>query len=129
MNSYPGKFSQIVTNLLLNTRLHGFEGQTSRSILITVSVENNKLCLVYEDSGKGNSEKDQKKVFEPYFTTKRGEGGGGLGMHIIKNIVAQSFHGTITVESSTEPNESFTCFIIEIPQDQNEIVVIEDEKQ
>lgn len=112
INSYPGAFSQILTNLLLNSLIHGFENIDNGIIDISINIEGEILKIVYKDSGTGIDEINISKIYEPFFTTKRGQGGSGLGMNIVYNTVTQSLKGTISCESSME---SGTKFIIEIP--------------
>lgn len=98
--SYPGIFSQIITNFVMNSLIHGFEGRDKGEISIKVSIENSNLLLRYQDSGCGMGEVELKKIFEPFYTTKRGQGGTGLGMHIVYNLVRQKLGGTITCKSA-----------------------------
>jgi len=94
LDSYPGIFSQIFSNLILNAVKHGFE--TGEDNVITISAQfNDKLIIHFEDNGKGISVKDEKKLFDPFFTTKRGQGGSGLGLHIVYNLVTQQLKGTV----------------------------------
>jgi len=94
LDSYPGIFSQIFSNLILNSIKHAFdEGGDNR---INISVElTDQFIINYEDNGKGISLEHEKKIFDPFFTTKRGEGGSGLGLHIIYNLITQQLGGTV----------------------------------
>lgn len=100
--SNPGVYSQIFSNLIMNTIIHGFEGKKEGTITIKISREAKDLHIIYMDDGKGMSKEDLSKVFDPFFTTKRGSGGSGLGANIIYNLVTQKLYGTIQAES--EPN-------------------------
>lgn len=105
MHSMPGIFSQIFTNLVLNSLLHGFDTQNTESTdgLMKIDVswqkEKNQLCLNYSDNGRGMSEEQLKNVFEPFYTTKRGKGGTGLGMFIIYNLITQKLGGEVFCSS------------------------------
>ena len=55
--------------------------------------------MTYIDDGKGMSSRELEKLFEPFYTTKRGQGGSGLGAHIIYNLVTGSLAGQIKVSS------------------------------
>jgi len=102
VNSLPGALEQILTNLLMNSLIHGFgEGQhTSSRIKITASQsEQNLMHLEYSDNGKGIPEENLEKIFEPFFTTHRAHGGSGLGMYICYNLITTQLQGTITCES------------------------------
>ena len=111
LDSYPGTFSQIITNLILNSLTHGFDEKDEGLIEIMARLEREKLLLEYADNGRGISKENLKKIFEPFFTTNK-KIGTGLGMHIVYNLVTQKLNGTISCES--ESNKG-TRFIIEMP--------------
>jgi PAS domain S-box-containing protein len=114
IDSYPGALSQVLTNFVMNSLVHGFaEGKVG---FITISAQlqgRDAVTIRYTDTGKGIPEKNLAKIFEPFFTTRRGSGGTGLGLHIVYNIVAQSLGGTIAVESIEGQGASF---ILTIPR-------------
>lgn len=110
--SYPGAFSQIISNLVMNSMIHGFEGIPAGRIAIEVSLADGDLLLRYSDNGKGMPPAVAKKIYEPFFTTKRVPDGTGLGMHIVYNLVTQVLGGKI-VCASTEGEG--TVFTISIP--------------
>ncbi|MPN11318.1 Sensor histidine kinase RcsC [bioreactor metagenome] len=110
--SYPGDFSHIITNLIINTLIHAYPSGIQGTITIDVSHQNDKLKLIYSDDGIGIPEKHLTKIFEPFFTTRRGHGGTGLGLNIIYNIVTQNLKGKILCTS--QPNKGVT-FTITIP--------------
>jgi signal transduction histidine kinase len=111
INSYPGVFSQIVTNLVMNSLIHGFEGIEEGRIIINVSEEDGNLMLHYTDNGVGMNPGTVKKIFDPFFTTKRGKGGSGLGMHIVYNLVTQKLNGHIECASMPEEGVAFKITI------------------
>lgn len=112
IESYPGAFSQIITNLVMNSLIHGFEHTDQGEMLLSISLEGETLRIIYQDNGKGIPPEYLSKIFDPFFTTKRGQGGSGLGLNIVYNLVTQKLHGSITCEST--PNRE-TRFIIHIP--------------
>ncbi|MBF0099756.1 MAG: PAS domain S-box protein [Desulfobacterales bacterium] len=93
--SYPGAFSQIITNLIMNSLIHGFEHSEQGEISINILLENNELIFHYHDNGCGMDQETVQKIFDPFFTTKRGQGGTGLGLHVVYNIVTQTLGGQI----------------------------------
>jgi signal transduction histidine kinase len=94
LDSYPGIFSQIFSNLILNSIKHGFE--VGGDNIIDISIElTDQFILNYQDNGKGISIEHENKIFDPFFTTKRGQGGSGLGLHIIYNLITQQLRGTL----------------------------------
>lgn len=94
-----GAISQILTNLLMNSLIHGFEGMTEGKIRITVREAHQQIHLHYSDNGNGITSHQLEQLFNPFFTTKRDEGGSGLGTHITYNLVKQTLGGTIEVSS------------------------------
>ena len=99
LDSFPGALSQIITNLVMNSLIHGFEEMDAGEITFDAARENGSVLLTYRDNGKGMDEKALSKIFDPFFTTKRSQGGSGLGMHIVHNLVTQTLGGTISCKS------------------------------
>jgi signal transduction histidine kinase len=109
----PGLLEQVLTNLMMNSLVHGFDnGLLAGNITVEVSLANNRLMIDYSDTGAGMSEVVLNKIFEPFFTTRRGQGGSGLGMYICYSIVTARLGGTIRCES--QPGAG-TRFLIEYP--------------
>ncbi|MBF0194991.1 MAG: HAMP domain-containing histidine kinase [Magnetococcales bacterium] len=119
--SYPGVLSQIITNFIENSLIHGYKEKESGVMLIDVSVINGQLVIRYKDDGKGIKEEHRKKIFEPFFTTNRSQGGSGLGMNIVYNLVTQTIGGKIECISK-EGNG--VDFIITFPELEHEAEVI-----
>ncbi len=87
--SYPGDFIQIFTHLIINSISHGFEGMASGSMAVISTISEENLFLQFSDNGIGIKEDDIKKVFEPFYTTKRHKGDTGLGLTIIHNMIVK----------------------------------------
>lgn len=100
LDSKPGPINQILINLIMNSLIHAFEHIEQGEIQITVSVENNNCKLLYADNGAGVPESIKKRIFDPFVTTKRGEGGSGLGLHLVYNLVTQALNGKIQLQST-----------------------------
>lgn len=99
LDSYPGVIAQIVTNLVFNALIHAFgEGGTGR-ITIIGQRRDGQFELSFADNGCGMEEDVRGRVFDPFFTTRRAEGGSGLGLHITYNQVTQQLGGSIRCES------------------------------
>jgi signal transduction histidine kinase len=115
MDSYPGPISQILTNLINNSILHGFEGRNVG--VINIDSEKHQrdgkdwVTITVKDDGCGMSAENQKKIFDPFFTTKLGKGGNGLGMHIVHNLVTGVLGGEITLHSEQGVGTEFTITI------------------
>ncbi|RZL32358.1 MAG: HAMP domain-containing histidine kinase, partial [Rubrivivax sp.] len=101
MNSYPGALGQVLTNLLMNALLHGFEGMENGHLTVSCAPLNETEAeLSVSDDGRGMDESVRRRIFDPFFTTKLGTGGSGLGMHIVHSIVTNVLGGQIEVRSS-----------------------------
>lgn len=99
LTSYPGAFSQIMSNLILNSIIHGFEERQHGQISISCSRVDDHVEIDYRDNGAGMPPAVREKIFLPFFTTKRGQGGTGLGMNIVYNLTTQRLQGSIECES------------------------------
>ncbi len=94
--TFPGVFAHMLSNLVMNSVQHGFVDRGDDCQIELEFVRNDETIeLHYRDSGCGMTEEQRLQVFDPFYTTKRGQGGTGLGMHIVFNQVAQVLRGTI----------------------------------
>ena len=109
--SSPGAFSQLLTNLVMNSLVHGFNGINRGEIDIAVSEADGFLNIQYSDNGKGMDEETLKNIYNPFFTTKRSHGGTGLGMHIVYNLVTQKLGGQISAKSKIEEGTLFDIYV------------------
>jgi two-component system, NtrC family, sensor kinase len=101
MNSYPGSLGQVLTNLLMNALLHGFDGAERGLVTVRCALLNETEAeLSVNDDGRGMDESVRRRIFDPFFTTKLGTGGSGLGMHIVHSIVTNVLGGQIEVRST-----------------------------
>jgi len=99
MDSFPGHLEQILNNLITNSILHGFEGKSGGHISISAARHGENVELVYQDNGVGIAKDLQHRVFEPFYTTKLGQGGSGLGLSIVHNLTQAIFKGRMRLES------------------------------
>lgn len=111
IHGYPGALSQVITNLVMNSLLHGFEGIEKGTITIEAKQNNDQVEILYTDDGKGLTKEAEVKIFDPFFTTKRGYGGTGLGMHLVYNLVSQTLQGSIQLQRASQG----CAFMISIP--------------
>jgi len=110
LNSFPGAFSQIITNLVINSLVHGFDSQDQGKITISMHLADQKLILEYKDDGRGIPKENLGKIFDPFFTTNK-KIGTGLGLHIVYNIVNQKLGGTVTCSSDIGKGVNFMMTI------------------
>ncbi len=108
-----GALIQVLSNLLQNSRSHGFaDGTRPGAIEIRAERCDDRVRIDYRDDGDGMSEETLEHAFEPFFTTRRSSGGSGLGLYICYNLVTQALHGTIQCESAVGEG---TRFLIDYP--------------
>ena len=112
IDSYPGALSQIITNLVMNSLLHAFDGVEHGRMTLELSATGGRYVLRYGDDGRGIPPEDLKRIYDPFFTTKRGRGGSGLGLHLVYNLVTRTLGGKI--ECASEPGRG-TVFTITFP--------------
>ncbi|NRF68074.1 PAS-domain containing protein [Aquincola sp. S2] len=112
--SYPGAYSQVLTNLVMNSLIHGFDGRSAGRIELDVTQAPGQVVLTYRDDGQGMPAEHVRRMFDPFFTTRRGQGGSGLGLHVVYNVITRTLHGRI--EGHSAPGEGVS-YRIEIPID------------
>ncbi|QDL55172.1 PAS domain-containing sensor histidine kinase [Rhodoferax aquaticus] len=140
MDSLPGALGQVIINLTNNAILHGFEGRTGGVFTISALPphpleESQKsdtqdqgaapagaepalfVTLVFEDNGVGIAPETMERLFEPFFSTKKGKGGTGLGMGIVESLVFKTLGGTIRVQSTVGVGTRFeVCLPLRAPE-------------
>jgi signal transduction histidine kinase len=100
MNSYPGPYGQVLTNLVLNSEAHGFPDQAQGSVHIAArAFDKDSVEVVVSDDGCGMNQEIQRHAFDPFFTTRRDQGRIGLGLHIVYNIVTNRLGGRIDLDT------------------------------
>ncbi|CAO3423421.1 sensor histidine kinase [Azospirillum doebereinerae] len=116
LDSFPGALSQVVTNLVMNALIHAFperKGQMGKGHMV-IDVDDpgdGELVIRFSDDGVGIPEEHRPRVFEPFFTTRRGTGGSGLGLHIVFNLATRTLGGRISVDSTPGDGTTFTLRI------------------
>ncbi|CDG81466.1 sensor histidine kinase [Janthinobacterium agaricidamnosum] len=108
LDSYPGALAQVLTNLTLNCLEHAFDAEMAGVIDIRARRDGGdwiEMCV--SDNGKGIAPDMIDRVFDPFVTTRRGQGGTGLGLNIVFNLIAKQFGGTISVSSTLGQGASF----------------------
>ncbi len=109
MDSYPGPLEQVVTNLVNNALLHGFEGRDTGIVSIDAQpAADGWLELTIQDNGIGIPPANINRVFDPFFTTRLGAGGSGLGLPIMHNIVTSVLGGKVRMQSEVNVGTIFT---------------------
>ena len=101
--THPGAIAQIMINLIINSITHAFTNVNRGEMHIEVSMEQQRLVVIYRDNGIGVDESQLDRLFDPFYTTQADKGGTGLGTHIIKNLVVDTLNGSI--EAYSGPDE------------------------
>ena len=99
VNSYPGTFAQIVINFVNNSLMHAFKKGETGEMILQVRCEGDRLVISFTDNGRGIPEALQAKIFDKFYTTKLGQDGSGLGLHIVRTLVQDKLHGTVVCHS------------------------------
>ena len=101
MDSFPGAYGQVLTNLIFNAVTHGFtDGPGGHMLIKARRLGMEQVEITFSDDGSGIPEEVQRHVFDPFFTTRRAQGSTGLGLYIVHNLVTQQLGGTITLVSA-----------------------------
>jgi two-component system NtrC family sensor kinase len=111
--SFPGALEQVITNLMNNALIHAFEGRSVGVVMIRANLMGNgKVELIFEDDGVGIAPDIQSHVFEPFFTTRFGQGGSGLGLYLVYTLVVGSLRGEIKVGDSELGGAKFALTLL-----------------
>ena len=109
MDSYPGPLGQVITNLFNNALEHAFAGRDTGAITLRTQLAGEgRITLEFADDGAGIAAADLPKIFDPFFMTRLGQGGSGLGLNIVHNIVTGVLGGRISVDSARGQGTRFT---------------------
>src|SRR6266705_1455885 len=121
MDSYPGPYGQVLTNLVLNSLVHAFPDKRAGSMrLVAKRLGSDQVEIQFDDDGIGMSKDVQNRAFDPFFTTRRNRGGTGLGLHIVYNLVTQRLGGRLKLESAVGRGTVFTIRLpLVCPKDEN----------
>lgn len=111
ITSLPGAIAQIITNLIMNSIIHGFNDLNEGHISIDINQHELGVLIVYKDDGLGMSEQAQEKIFDPFFTTRKRSGGTGLGMNIVYKLITDTLHGNIRCTSQLNQGVRFDIVI------------------
>ena len=112
MDSFPGPLGQILTNLLNNALIHAFEGCNHGTVCIEARLTDpGYVELEVRDDGVGIPRANIGRIFEPFFSTRFGQGGSGLGLSIVSSLVVSVLGGKILVASQEGQGTTFTLVL------------------
>jgi signal transduction histidine kinase len=112
----PGAIYQILSNLLMNSVIHAYDEGQNGVIHIFCEQTPDGLKITYQDDGRGIPAENLSKLFDPFFTTRRGNGGSGLGLHLVYNLVTAGLKGDIDVQSTEGRGTVFTLTLPVTPE-------------
>jgi signal transduction histidine kinase len=112
VTSRPGSLSQIITNFVTNALTHAFDPDAAGELVITVGRADALATLEVRDDGKGMPAHVAERAFDPFFTTRSGTGGSGLGLFIVHNLIVEGLGGSVTLDSA--PGRG-TTFLVKFP--------------
>ena len=112
-DSFPGPLGQVCTNMVQNAALHAFHGAAGGTLRISATASEQAVEMHFADDGCGMDADTLARVFEPFFTTRLGQGGSGLGLSVSLNIAKGLLGGSLSGQS--QPGQG-SCFILKFPR-------------
>jgi PAS domain S-box-containing protein len=118
VTSRPGSLSQVITNFVTNALTHAFDPDQPGELVLKASQSDGQAVLEVRDDGKGMPPHVAERAFDPFFTTRSGTGGSGLGLFIVHNLVVEGLGGSVTLESAPGRGTTFLLkFPLRLPED------------
>lgn len=108
LDSYPGPLDQIITNFVINSLTHAFTPDRAGTISLSARQEGDQVRIDYRDDGRGMSEQEASRAFDPFFTTRLGAGGSGLGLYITHNLASDVLGGHLKLDTAPGQGVHFT---------------------
>ena len=108
MDSYPGPLGQVLINFVNNALLHAFEGRARADGAVRRAATPGQVRIEFADDGRGIPPEHLSRVFDPFFTTRMGQGGTGLGLNIAYNIVTKRLGGSVLLDNVQPHGARFT---------------------
>ncbi len=113
LESQPGALGQVITNLLNNAQTHAFEGMAAGEVTIEATLDARKrVTLSFADNGCGIPDVQHHLIFNSFFTTKADDGGSGLGLYLVHELIHRKLQGQIMVHSELGKG---TTFVMNFP--------------
>ncbi len=110
ITSYPGAYYHIISNMIMNSLKHAFPSNRGH-IYLAIHIKEEQILISYKDDGQGMEKEVLNRIFDPFYTTKRGEGGTGLGLYMTYNIVCQRLDGKIEAYSALGEGTRFEIIL------------------
>ena len=107
LDSFPGPLGQVLTNLVQNALVHGFDGRDHGRVRVVAEQEGDEVRITVSDDGVGMPATTLAHIFDPFFTTRLGRGGSGLGLSICHRLVARVLGGELGASSRIGEGSTF----------------------
>jgi signal transduction histidine kinase len=107
----PFQIQQVFLNIIVNAEFAMLEAHQKGKLVITTARADGVIRITFTDDGPGITEANQKRIFNPFFTTKEVGKGTGLGLSICHGIITEH-GGKIYVRSTLGQGTTFT---VELP--------------
>ncbi|MCE2573591.1 sensor histidine kinase [Motilimonas eburnea] len=111
INTDAWMLAQVIEDLILNSLEHGLRNTPDDKISIYCTMINDQCELRVEDNGRGIAEELAPNIYDPFFTSARGEGRKGLGLNLVYNLVTQGLKGEISQYRPTTGGCGFRLLI------------------
>ncbi len=111
-DSYPGPLGQVIYNIVHNAMDHAFKGHTAGTLTVSAHMQADAVEMTFVDDGNGMESAVLGRIFEPFYSTRFGRGGSGLGLSIAWNLVTGVLGGSL--QASSEPGKG-TRFMLRLP--------------
>lgn len=119
LTSYAGALSQVIINLTMNSVTHAYsDPEQAGQLSIQVTDQDDKILITYKDDGDGVPDEHIDKILEPFFTTKRNQGGTGLGLYVVNKTITEMMQGKLKITSKKGEGTTFSLMLPkEVSQD------------
>jgi signal transduction histidine kinase len=107
--AHAGDLQQVLVNLVMNAA-DATDGRESRIVTLGAAADQGRVLLSVRDTGVGVPPELREKIFQPFFTTKKGRDGTGLGLSVSQRIV-KDLGGEILLESVVGEGATFTVVL------------------
>jgi signal transduction histidine kinase len=108
IHSHPILFSQIISNLVVNSLTHAYPSGVTGNLSLAVTANTDTLQIKFSDDGNGIDPQLLGRIFEPYFTSSSASGNNGLGLFVVHSLVTQRMGGSIDCTSVPGQGTTFT---------------------
>jgi PAS domain S-box-containing protein len=112
MDGFPSSLAQVLAILFDNCLVHAFGADTAGTMAVALTCpEPGQISIAVSDNGIGIAPDAQSRVYDPFFTTRLGSGGSGLGLHVAHTIVTDLLGGRITLRSEPGQGTEFALLL------------------